>query len=57
MQDPRYKDPATGKLKIFPYKVLLSVVRTLTEADGKEWLKARWTWEALDRAKQIETMI
>lgn len=55
LQDPRYKDPATGKLKTFPYKILLSVVRTMTEADGREWLKARWTWEGLNRAKQIET--
>ena len=48
LQDPRFKDPATQKLKIFPHKVLLSVTRTLTEADGREWLKTRWQWEGLD---------
>ena len=45
----------TGKLKIFPYKTLFTVVRILTEADEREWLKTRWNWEALNRAKQIET--
>jgi hypothetical protein len=53
LQDPRYKDPATGKLKVFPYKTLLGVVRVQTQADNKEWLKARWTWEGLQRDKEI----
>jgi hypothetical protein len=54
LADPRYKDPVTGKPRIFPYKTLLSVVRVQTEADGKEWLKAKWSWEGLRRDKQIE---
>ena len=41
LQDPRYKDPITGKVKTFPYKTLLSFVRVQTEADNKEWLKAK----------------
>jgi hypothetical protein len=53
LQDPRYRDPATGKIKQFPYKTLLGVVRVLTEADGKQWLKTRWTWEGLQRDKEI----
>ena len=39
LQDPRYRDPATGEIKKFPYKELRSVIRVLTEVDGKEWLK------------------
>ena len=54
LQDPRYKDPITGKVKTFPYKTLLSFVRVQTEADNKEWLKAKWVWEGLRRDKQIE---
>jgi hypothetical protein len=27
LQDPRYTDPMTGKVKIFPYKTLMYVVR------------------------------
>jgi hypothetical protein len=34
--DPRYRDPATGEIKKFPYKQLLSVIRVLTEVNGKE---------------------
>jgi hypothetical protein len=55
LQDPRFKDPMTGKPKIFPHKILFTVVRILIEADEREWLKTRWNWEALNRAKQIET--
>jgi hypothetical protein len=51
LTDPRYLDPITGKTKIFPYKTLLSITRTLTEADNNEWLKARWSWEGLKRDK------
>jgi hypothetical protein len=54
LDDPRFKDAATGKTKVFPYKILLSVVRVQTEADNKEWLKVRWSYEGLRRDKQIE---
>ena len=54
LQDPRFKDPVTGKVKIFPYKTLLSFVRVLTEADNKEWLKSKWSWEGLRRDKEVE---
>jgi hypothetical protein len=55
LQDPQYKDPVTGKLKVFPHKTLMRVARTLTEADGKEWFTAFWSWEGLQRDKQIWT--
>ena len=54
LQDPRYRDPATGEIKKFPYKQLLSAIRVLTEADGKEWLKVKWMWEGLRKDKGIE---
>ena len=54
LQDPRFKDPVTGRTKVFPYKILLSVTRVLTEADGKEWLMGRWAWEGMRRDKDIE---
>ena len=37
--DPIYRDPTTNEIKKFPYKQFLSVIRGLTEVDGKEWLK------------------
>jgi hypothetical protein len=51
LQDPRYRDPATGEIKKFPYKQLLSVIRVLTDVDGKEWLKVKWMWEGLRKDK------
>jgi hypothetical protein len=55
LQDPQYKDPVTGNLKVFPYKTLMHITRVLTEADGKEWLTTFWSWEGLQRDKQIWT--
>ena len=55
LQDPSYRDPSTGGVKIFPYKNLLGVQRILTEADGKEWLVSRWMWEGLRKDKGVET--
>lgn len=55
LQDPSYRDPATGEIKIFPYKQLLGCIRVLTEVDGKEWLVSRWMWEGLRKDKGIET--
>jgi hypothetical protein len=54
LQDPRFKDPATGQIKKFPYKTLRGMVRVLTEDDGKEWLTTSWTYEGLRRDKSIE---
>jgi hypothetical protein len=55
LQDPSYRDPATGEIKTFPYKNLLGVQRILTEVDGKEWLASRWMWEGLRKDKGVET--
>ncbi len=55
LQDPRYRDPATGEIKKFPYKQLISITRVLTEVDGRKWLIARWMWEGLRRDKGIQT--
>jgi hypothetical protein len=55
LQDPSYRDPATGEIKKFPYKQLLGVGRVLTQVDGKEWLTERWMWEGLRKDKGIET--
>jgi len=55
LQDPQYKDPVTGNLKVFPYKTLMHITRVLTEADGREWLTTFWSWEGLQRDKQIWT--
>lgn len=55
LQDPSYSDPATGEIKIFPYKSLLGVQRVKTEANEKEWLVSRWMWEGLRKDKGIET--
>ena len=55
LQDPRYRNPSTGEIKKFAYKELLSVIRVLTEVDGKEWLKVKWMREGLRKDKGIET--
>ena len=52
LQDPSYRDPATGEIKIFPYKQLLGVQRVLTEANGKEWLVHSWMWEGLRKGQR-----
>jgi hypothetical protein len=53
-QNPRFKDPATGQIKKFPYKNLRGMIRVLTEEDGKEWLVTTWMYEGLRRDKSIE---
>ena len=55
LQDPSYRDAATGEIKIFPYKQLLGVQRVKTEANEKEWLVSRWMWEGLRKDKTIES--
>ena len=55
LQDPSYRDPSTGEIKIFPYKQLRGIIRVLTEADGKEWLVHSWMWEGLRKDKGVET--
>ena len=55
LQDPSYRDPSTGEVKIFPYKQLLGVQRILTEANGMEWMVTRWMWEGLRKDKGVET--
>ena len=50
-----YRDPATGEIKIFPYKQLLGVQRILTEANEMEWMVSRWMWEGLRKDKGVET--
>ena len=50
-----YRDPATGEIKIFPFKQLLGVQRILTEANGMEWMVTRWMWEGLKKDKGVET--
>ena len=54
LQDPIYRDPATGEIKIFPYKQLRGVQRVLTEANGKEWLVHSWMWEGLRKIKALK---
>jgi hypothetical protein len=55
LQNPRFKDPATGQIKKFPYKTLRGMIRVLTEEDGKEWLVTTWMYEGLKRDKGIES--
>jgi hypothetical protein len=51
---PRYRDPATGEIKRFPFKQLVLMKCVFTGVNGKE-LTASWMWEGPRKDIGIET--